>query len=89
MLIEEINHVESKVERILEMSFDHSASILSLLNREAQELKAESELHSIYNAARRTLKKNLHELEVHLGALKFGKDFKLEAFQHKCQEFGL
>ena len=89
MLTEEIIHIERKVERILEMSFDHTAAMLSLLSKEAQELKADSELHQIYDAGRRTLKANLINLTNHLEALKFQKGNRLVSFQHKCQEFGI
>lgn len=88
MLTEEINHVESKVERILEMSFDHTAAMISLLNAEADELKAGAEeLHKIYRTGRVILRENAEGLKQYLEMLKKGN--KLEAFQHKCQEFGI
>ena len=89
MLTEEINHVENKVERILEMSFDHTAAMISLLNKEAQELKEDSDLHKVISFGRRQLSLNATTLRNTLEGLKFNKGHKLEAFQHKCQEFGI
>jgi len=89
MLTEEIDHVERKVERILEMSFDHTAAMISLLNKEQAELKPESILCKSIVFGRIQLRRNINVLRIALDGLKFNKGNKLEVFQHKCQEFGI
>lgn len=81
--------VERKVERILEMSFDHTAAMISLLEKEHRELKVESLHHRPYINARRIFMANIQKLKDNLAILKVGKGNKLEVFQHKCQEFGI
>jgi len=80
---------ERKVEHILEMSFDHTAAMISLLNAEADELVAISSSHSIYHSGRLVLRANIQKLVMSLEKLKEGKGDKLDKFQRKCQEFGI
>ena len=81
---------ERQIERILEMSFDHTTAMISLLNQLADDYKVTAPCQTAISSARRTLRGNIDNLQIDLQRTKLMLGGgRIETFEHKCQEFGI